>query len=282
MHRFFVLLFVFFSCFRAFSQQGHFVFINHEEKLPFYVRMGEKIYSSSVTGHLTMAPLADSVYIMYIGFPRSRAAEQAFDVKVNQADRGLLLDKTPNGWRMTDLITGEVIDPVSNPAAMESGSLVKKTDSFSLLMAGVVDDSSVLYSAAKTNVPEKKTDGIRRTDTLKMLEAKAAGKENGVVPRAPVNSAVGQKRKDNAGSVKKETYSSAFTIHDSIFVANAGKRRPDSSIVSAVMAKSSDTALKRKDILRLGTENLAEGRLIIYVDRTGPVADTIRLIIPGL
>ena len=130
----------------GFAQQGHFVYINHQEKLPFYVRMGEQIFSSSLIGHLTIAPLNDSVYAMYVGFPRSRFPEQLFEVRVASADKGLILSNQGGSWQLTDQLTGEVIKPVNTSGLSGDMQLKRKEDSYSMLMADVVDDSSVLYA----------------------------------------------------------------------------------------------------------------------------------------
>ncbi len=130
----------------GFTQRDHFVFINHQEKLPFYVRMGEKIFSSSLAGHLTIAPLSDSVYAMYVGFPRSRIPEQLFEVRVASADKGLLLSSQGGNWQLTDQLSGEVIRAVNTSGISGNGQLRRKEDSYSMLMADVVDDSSVLYT----------------------------------------------------------------------------------------------------------------------------------------
>ncbi|HTE07429.1 MAG TPA: hypothetical protein VK628_01625, partial [Flavitalea sp.] len=138
----------------GFAQREHFVFINHQEKLPFYVRMGEQIFSSSLVGHLTIAPLSDSVYAMYVGFPRSRFPEQLFEVRVASADKGLLLSNQGGSWQLTDQLTGEVIKPVNTSGLSGDMQLKRKQDSYSMLMADVVDDSSVLYTV---NQSEERT-----------------------------------------------------------------------------------------------------------------------------
>lgn len=184
----------------AFGQEKHFVFIQQVEKKPFYVRMQDKSFSSSPGGHIILSMLKDSVYNMFIGYPSSRT-EYLFNVGITGMDRGFEL----SGANLMDLQTKLVFDAAISNQTNLSG--VKKSDTYSLLMAGVVRDTAVLYeSAAKKDV----------------------------IKPQPV------------------TISTPAVVYD------------------------------KRDIIRYATENVKEGKLMIYHDRSAPVTDTIRIIIPRL
>lgn len=185
-----------------FAQQGRFVFIQETGGRPFYVRMEDNSFSSSPGGHLILSSLKDSVYSMFIGFPRAQYPEQLFNVEVKGKDRGFELKNIDGQWELYDLLTMQFILPARSEEKTMQGE--KKTDSYSLLMAGVVDDTAVLYASVRDEV--------------------------------------------------------------------AGKG--DSA------ALSSGQVYDKRDIIRYATENIEEGKLMIYLDRSGPVVDTIRLIIP--
>jgi hypothetical protein len=184
----------------ALGQESHFVFIQQVEKKPFYVRMQDESFSSSPGGHIILPMLKDSVYNMFIGYPSSRT-EYLFNIGITGMDRGFEL----SGANLTDLQTKLVFDAaVSNQNDLTG---TKKTDAYSLLMAGVVRDTAVLYeSTAKKDV----------------------------IKPQPV------------------TVSTPSVVYD------------------------------KRDIIRYSTENVKEGKLMIYHDRSAPVTDTIRIIIPRL
>src|SRR4026208_1111577 len=71
----------------AISQQDFYIFIQEPSHQPFYVRMGEESHSSSAEGHIILSKLKDSVYNLYIGFPRSRS-EQMFTIEMKKKDHG--------------------------------------------------------------------------------------------------------------------------------------------------------------------------------------------------
>ena len=171
----------------GFAQQGHFVYINHQEKLPFYVRMGEQIFSSSLIGHLTIAPLNDSVYAMYVGFPRSRYPEQLFEVRVVSADKGLILSNQGGSWQLTDQLTGEVLKPVNTSGLSGDVQLKRKEDSYSMLMADVVDDSSVLYAIDSSMISDKSASPTVAADspTITARAAKEGAAKEGGALRPP-------------------------------------------------------------------------------------------------
>lgn len=182
--------------------QHRFVFIQENGGRPFYVRMEDNSFSSSVRGHLILSGLRDSVYSMFIGFPKAQHPEQLFNVEVKGKDRGFELKNIDGQWELYDLLTMQFV----RPARLEDKTMhgEKKSDSYSMLMAGVVNDTTVLYASAH--------------------ERPAGGGDS---------------------------------------VAGGGGPVYD-----------------KRDIIRYQTENVREGKLMIYLDRSAPIIDTIRLVIP--
>lgn len=222
------------SCVWCKAQQDYFVFIQQVSGEPFYVRMGEESYSSSANGHLILSRLKDSTYQMFIGFPKGRNAEQLFTVPVNKKDRGFELKQIDGQWQLFDLQSLQLMRPV---AGADNSGLTKKEDSYSRLMAGVVDDTAVLYSTA--------------------AEREEVKNEK---PTRPVPKGV-----DTAVKAGAKAALSADTAKQT---------------ASAPPVRSSGR--DKRDIIRYSTENIVEGKLMIYLDRTSEVTDTIRIIVPRL
>ncbi len=82
---FFYLSFVVLS---SFSQQNHFIYLQTENRQPFYVKLDKKILSSSASGYIIIPKLQEGNYIMAIGFPKNEWPEQTVTCTVNKKDSG--------------------------------------------------------------------------------------------------------------------------------------------------------------------------------------------------
>src|SRR5688572_26283927 len=173
----FSALFLLVSFIRLSAQQEHFVFIQESNKQPFYVRVGEESQSSSASGHIILAPIKDSVYSFFIGFPKARYAEQPFTIPVRR-DVGFELKRVEGVWQLIDLQSQQVIRPNINNARDTGG--VRRDDAYSKLMADVVDDTSVLYAEI--------LDTVQVVDSVVIAAAAAAPQavDSGQRQQAPV------------------------------------------------------------------------------------------------
>lgn len=162
---------------QGWAQQDYFVFMQSENRQPFYVRIGEKNYSSSSTGHLILSKLKDSAYVLTIGFPQNQFPEQEFTVRVSRRDRGFELKNLgEKGWALFDWQTMELISP-AKPTGSGGGaaySMVKKNDSFAKLMSSVVNDTAVMYMVV---MEEKKQPVLVAKDTVQTDVAKVETKK---------------------------------------------------------------------------------------------------------
>jgi hypothetical protein len=287
------------------AQQDYFVFIHQPEGQPFYVRMQEDSYSSSATGHIILGSLKDSTYNMYVGFPRSRYAEQLFIVKINKRDHGYELKSEGGRWQLKALQGSETITSANKS---QDTALVRKTDTYSELMAGLVDDSTVLYkykdttadkavamvdstvSAAEGGGVRVNQEGVAADTVAAAPRRKGKGKGRQQVSPAQKDKIKPALDSDTAAAGKQDV-----ALQSDSAVKQPDVIRSDSSVVvnvDSVAGKQADsvtgaanaeqTAGRRdpRDIIRFSTENVEAGKLIIYLDRTGPVVDTIRIIIP--
>jgi hypothetical protein len=275
--------------------QDYFVFIQAVTGQPFYVRIGENSYSSSAGGHIILSPVKDSLYNMYIGFPRSRYPEQLFTVEVNRKDRGFELKNVNGSWQLYDLQTQQILRAANTEQV--HAMKIRRSDSYSQLMADVVDDTAVLYSdtvSIDSVAAVAVAKDTVKVDTLKteiaVAKPQKKKKKKGVVVRDSANAvvfidSVRIDSRDTAGVKNKEVLKDGSVVKkDSVRSAavdnlsNAVKG--DSSVGEA--GKPVTSVRDKRDIIRFSTENIVEGKMIIYLDRTGVVTDTIRIIIPRL
>ena len=273
MKMFFLSLALVFSEVEVMAQQQYFVFIQEASRQPFYVRIKEESHSSSAIGHIILSQLKDSVYNFFIGFPRSRYSEQLFIVPMNRKDHGYELRNSGGRYQLFDLMTQQALMPSNSTP--ESDQTVRKNDTYSQLMANVVEDSAVLYTSAQDTM-------VVDSNATVLVDSSAA-----VVVKDSVAKKPAAKKNNTKG--KKQPAAVAKTVAaDTVIVASADEKTVENQADSAVAKEnnaapdSSATAMNRdkRDIIRIGTENVSGGKLMIYVDRSGPVNDTIRLIIP--
>lgn len=85
------------------AQEKHFVFIQSENKQPFYVSINGKIFSSSASGYVIVPKLTDGQYLFNIGFAQNAYPEQEFPISINQKDLGYNLKKLDDQWILFNL-----------------------------------------------------------------------------------------------------------------------------------------------------------------------------------
>jgi hypothetical protein len=151
-------------------QTEHFLYLQTDNKQAFYVRLNNKIYSSSKDGHLIFGKLpAETTVQLIVGFAKNEYEEQLFVVPV-KSDLGFVLkyygDKN---WSLSNVQTLEIIRNTNNGSAptektggISSSGGVRKTDQFSRMLAAAVNDSSILYAVA--DIPEQEEESLAKNN----------------------------------------------------------------------------------------------------------------------
>jgi hypothetical protein len=156
---------LFLTTINCFAQQNYFVLIQADNNQPFYAMVNGKALSSSDMGHLIIPKLKDSDYIFTIGFPKDIFPERKFSIAINKKDQSYQLKNlAEKGWALFNTSTMELKMPdkadivVAKPAPSEQA---KKEDAFTRLMAGVVNDTSVMHSSYVEEEPKKETENVK-------------------------------------------------------------------------------------------------------------------------
>ncbi|MBE7173572.1 MAG: DUF4476 domain-containing protein [Williamsia sp.] len=140
---------------RGLAQQQYYLYLQSSTSQPFYARIQNGIYSSSENGYMIVPKLRDSTYDIFIRFARNLFPEQHFLVDMNKQDQGFeLRNLGDKGWGLFNLQNGAMIQatlPAQKQEAENTGE--RKSDAFSQMLANVVNDSSILYTAAKPVTP---------------------------------------------------------------------------------------------------------------------------------
>ena len=137
------VLFYLLSAYLTVAQQNHFIYIQTENQQPFYVKVGDRLLSSSTAGYLVIPKLQNGTYEMGIGFPKNEWPLQKITVKVRDNDAGYVLKNfDPNGWGLFNMQTLDIIMATST-SGTDSQSKTGQGDGFADVLADVVSTPSI-------------------------------------------------------------------------------------------------------------------------------------------
>ncbi len=126
------------------AQQYQFIYLQADNKQPFYVRINEKLYSSSSAGYLVIPKLKEGTHSLSVGFPKNEWPAQNLDVKIAGKDLGFLLKNFENNkWGLFNFQTMEVVTVADGNSSSASTIATTKTDQFSNILADVVNTPSI-------------------------------------------------------------------------------------------------------------------------------------------
>ena len=133
------------------AQKVYFIAIAADNNQPYSIVLGTKNYSSSAGGHLIIPNLIDSTYYLTVNFPRNIFPEHVFVIKIQNKDKGYQLKKTgEKSWGLFDWQALELIKSEAKEAKASPNDIItteKSKDAFARMMAAIVNDSAVLFTA---------------------------------------------------------------------------------------------------------------------------------------
>ena len=291
------------------AQKVYFIYVQSDNNSPFYVKMNDRIYSSTVSGYLILSNLLDSAHTFTIGFPSSQS-EAKFTVRLSSKDKGFLIKNFNSGLGLFDLqsltITNEEKDQ-----APKNISFIKRNDDFSSLLSKAANDTSLLYAVVRTPVedvtlqdsqpkPEEATQKTEEphqlNDTTAILvlntEATAATKQP---DSAVVIQSGSEIKKDGemAGKTSEEAIQKGSVT--AIAVIEQSKQAPTDSLknlpsdslanitaVESTHIDSSEKVVFKKSLVKKHSESsTSEGFGLVFYDTYDDGQDTISLLIPN-
>ena len=148
------ILILFFSPVISLAQLNHFVYLQTENKQPFYVKMDKKIFNSTISGYLIIPKLQDSTYNFSIGFLNAENKEHDFSCSINNKDVGYLVKNFDDkGWGLFNLQSLQV---VMSGTKEQDIAKTNKTDAFSNLLSDVVNDPAIKQENKVQNEDNRK------------------------------------------------------------------------------------------------------------------------------
>ncbi|MFT3980204.1 MAG: DUF4476 domain-containing protein [Ferruginibacter sp.] len=154
-----------FSAAAANAQHNHFVYLQSDNNQPFYVRVGDKLYSSSSSGYVIIPKLQQGSYSLNVGFPKNEWPQQSLPVEIGGKDLGFLLKNFDGkGWGLFNMQTMDITMAGSAAKPPVSQNNTAKSDDFSNTLADVVNTPSIKDVKKEQPAPkeEKKPEPEKR------------------------------------------------------------------------------------------------------------------------
>jgi len=133
------------------SQQTHFIYIQSEDKQPFYLRLKEKIISSSESGYLIAPKLEQGQLNFTLGFPKNAWPSSSYSLEIENKDLGFQLKKVDDlTWALYNIQTSDLLSPVE--VNKVSNQIIEtSTDEFTNILAEVSNTPSVKQKKINTD-----------------------------------------------------------------------------------------------------------------------------------
>jgi hypothetical protein len=126
------------------AQKQYFIYLQSEPEQPFFLKMNEKIHSSTSAGYIILSKLTDSVYNFTIGFPQNKWPEQKFSIDVKGKDQGYLLKNFGDkGWGLFDLETSGIQMGVGAASNASQKMEPREVSAFTEVLSKAANDPSL-------------------------------------------------------------------------------------------------------------------------------------------
>ncbi|MEJ7627706.1 MAG: DUF4476 domain-containing protein [Ferruginibacter sp.] len=258
---FFTVLF-FFTCINlSHAQQNRFVYIQTENKQPFFVKMNNTVFNSSSNGYLIIPKLKEGSYQALIGFPKNEWSQQSVVVTINKKDVGLALKNFgERGWGLQNLQTQEV-NIAKSEATLPVQSALLDDDPFIKILSDVVNTPDLRKKSTTQEVivkaePKKEEPVVVKTE-IKKEEPK---KEESIVVKTEI-----KKEEPVVEQVNEKTE----------LKNEPPKEKPEAKIITETNIEKEKTVKGKLNLVY--NKSNSKGREMIYVVDS----DTVRIFIPA-
>jgi hypothetical protein len=156
------------------SQNLHFIYIQTENKKPFFVKIDGQTIPSSAAGYTIIPRLTQANYKSYIGFPKTELPVLGIDFVIGDTDAGYLLKSdVDGGLYMISLQTMEFVPTERQWPAVKNS--IKYKDEFARILAEVVNDSSIneVTDFKKLELAIGKSEEIKPFNTATAMQPQA-------------------------------------------------------------------------------------------------------------
>jgi Domain of unknown function (DUF4476) len=260
----------------AFSQKLFFIYLQSEPGQAFFVKMNEKVHSSTASGYLILSRLRDSSYTFNVGFPENKWPEQKFVVDVKAKDHGYLLKNfDEKGWGIFDMQTMAIQMSLHT----NNGSLIKtepkEVSPFTEILSKAANDPSLKERPVPVKTEEKSVaiqPVVIKEEEKPVAEPPVSKQDQPKVVITDESAMVKQEppvEKQNQSSIVKKEEPQIKTNTETITKEPETKSILESEYRKSVVSKKSESST-------------SEGFGLVFIDDYGNgKKDTIRIIIPN-
>lgn len=156
------------------AQQNYFIYLQTDNKQPFYVKIDKELYSSSTSGYAIIPKLHKGTYLLNIGFPKKEWPEQKISVNVTDDAGYSLKNFNDKGWGLFNL-QSLAVSMANNDQATET--TITEANDFAGTLANVVNTPSL----NEKKVPIKKVpevEVVKEEPKVVVQEAAAVPEKN--------------------------------------------------------------------------------------------------------
>ena len=157
MNRFLSVLIILSASIATYAQQNHFIYLQTDNKQAFYIKMNDKLFSSSYSGYVVIPKLQNGNYNFTIGFPKNEWGQQTMAIKIDNNDLGFMLKNFGDkGWGLFNIQSLNVTMASSAAVNTNNTESQNKMDGFSNVLADVVNTPSLKKSDIEKVAAESK------------------------------------------------------------------------------------------------------------------------------
>ena len=262
------------------AQKVYFIYIQSESNAPFFVKMGDKVASSTAAGYVILPKLVDSVYSFTVGKNGQAAVESRFSVTISKKDRGFLLREADGKFSLFDLQAMTSVQPIA-AANSATETIAKRSDAFTVLLAQAANDPSLLDVRA---TPAVKLETAKPTETIAAVTTQTKEPETTAAPVEEDDTATQNTKADvntTGTSVSEETSTKEPAVAD-VQPANVDTVQQTTAVATEQQATPQEEVIYKPSIVtRRSESSTSEGFGLVFLDETNGVVDTVRIVIPN-
>ena len=245
------------------AQKIYFIYLQTESGEPFFIRMNDKLYSSTASGYLILSKLKDSTYNFKLGFP-GKSIDLDFATSINKKDYGYLIKNFgEKGWGLFDLQSLGIQMSSSNvKGTAQNNNVNQPVNAFTDLLSKATDDPSLRQNPILVNEVEKKPEVVQN---IQREERKSSGTE--AVIKEEKRPEVIARPIDKQEEKKTEP-------------VTTNQQKVDSPERSPVI--KAEGMYKRSQVTKISAIATVEGFESVFVDEyQNGDRDTVRILIPA-
>jgi hypothetical protein len=265
------------------AQDRFFLYFESGDMSPFYIKMGDKVYSSVTPGYLVLPGLTSGTYSLFIGSPGEQKLESRFSIIVNNRDLGLVVKRSNQKLLLQEVNSSNSIEPMEDPMR-KAVSYTVRTDPFSILLSKASGDPGLLMVPVFAAEPAK-------TEKPVVAAAKPVEVEREIPPPVVYTEPV-RDSMFKTGSTEPPLTVETKIIADKVAVVAdpvdlVKKIEPvkDPVLVSepqkAVLKDRGNEEAGSVRITRYAESSAADGFHLVFLEEFAGGTDTIRITIPN-